>query len=104
MKCPGCRSSNVERLAHYWQSLPAESPLRAKYAPPDAVEARYWVALLSVVAGIVFAASGAVLAGLLVAVGGMAFGAINHRQVKESQATLAEWNAAMICLACPGTF
>lgn len=104
MECPGCRSSNVERLAHYWQSLPAESPLRAKYAPPDAVEARYWVALLSVVAGIVFAASGAVLAGLLVAVGGMAFGAINHRQVRESQVTLAEWNAAMICLACPGTF
>jgi uncharacterized membrane protein YgcG len=104
MECPGCKSSNVERLAHYWQSLPAESPLRAKYAPPDAVEARYWVALLSVVVGIVFTASGAVWAGLLVAVGGMAFGAINHQQVKESQATLAEWKAAMICLACPGTF
>lgn len=104
MNCKKCSSSNVERLAHYWQSLPAESPLRVRYAPPGKVEARYWIALVAVVFGIAFMTSGEVLLGVLVAVGGLVWGAVMHAGVERYQAALAEWNAATLCLACTGRF
>ncbi|MER6350608.1 hypothetical protein ABT186_01830 [Streptomyces sp. NPDC001634] len=95
---------NVEKLSHYWEALPAESPHQARYAPPTAVEGRYWVALLAVAGGIALLVSGAVLLGLLVAVGGLAFGAFHHQQVTAYQASLADWSTAQICLACTGRF
>jgi hypothetical protein len=49
-------------------------------------------------------ASGAVLAGLLVALGGLGFGAFNRVGVQRYQSSLADWKAARICLACPGRF
>ncbi|MEV0220844.1 hypothetical protein [Streptomyces sp. NPDC050704] len=104
MQCKTCSSTNIEKLAHYWQALPAESPLRVKYAPPSKVEARYWVALLAVAAGIAFAVSGEVLLGLLVAVGGLVWGAVMHAGVEAYQRSFAEWSTARICLACTGRF
>ncbi|AVH59967.1 hypothetical protein C4B68_34000 [Streptomyces dengpaensis] len=94
----------MENLAHYWKSLPAESPLRLRYAPPDEVDARYWVALLAVAAGIAFMTSGGILLGLLVAVGGLVYGAVMHAGVERYQAALADWQRAQICLACTGRF
>ncbi|WP_405747745.1 hypothetical protein [Streptomyces canus] len=104
MQCPICSSPNVESLSHYWQSLPAESPLRGKYAPPDEVPSQAWIALIAVVGGIAVAVSGAILFGLLVAVGGLLFGAFNHAMVERYRGALADWTAARICLACPGLF
>jgi hypothetical protein len=104
MQCTSCSSTNVEKLAHYWQSLPAESPLRARYAPPAEVPSQVWIALLAIVAGIAFMVSGAVLLGLLVAIGGMAFGAYNRAGMVRYHSELADWNAARICLACTGQF
>jgi hypothetical protein len=104
MQCPGCKSSNVEKLSHYWQSLPTESPLRLQYAPPGKPDSRYWIALAAIAAGIAFIASGAALAGLLVAVGGIAWGAVVHAGVQRYEAALADWEAARLCLACVGRF
>lgn len=92
MQCPGCKSSNVEKLSHYWQSLPAESPLRLQYAPPGRPDSRYWIALA------------AIAAGLLVAVGGLFWGAVIHAGVQRYEAALADWEAARLCLACVGRF
>lgn len=104
MQCPKCSSPNVERLAHYWQSLPAESPLRDRYRPPDEVPSQAWIALLAAVGGIAVAVSGAIVFGLLVALGGLLFGAFNHASVERYRSALADWTAARICLACPGRF
>lgn len=104
MECKACSSTNVQRLSHYWQSLPAESPLRVKYAPPSQPEAKGWMALLAIGAGIAFMVSGAVLLGLLVAAGGLGWAALLHAGVQRYESSLTNWNEARICLACPGLF
>ncbi|MFD1277401.1 hypothetical protein [Streptomyces kaempferi] len=104
MECKSCSSTNVQRLSHYWESLPAESPLRVRYAPPGEVQASYWVALLAAVLGIVVVTSGAVLLGLLVTVGGLLWGVFMYRGVQEYQASLEAWSSRTICLACIGQF
>ncbi|NUS89384.1 MAG: hypothetical protein HOY75_43465 [Streptomyces sp.] len=58
-----------------------------------------WVALLAVVGGIALAVTGMVLIGLLVAVGGLAWGAVMQRQLSEYRDRLKDYNAATICLA-----
>lgn len=98
MECPLCKAVNIQQLRGYWESLPAESPHRGKYAPPDAPDVQPWIALLAVAGGIALAVSGAVLIGLLVAVGGLGWGAVMQRQVAAFQADLAEYNASTICL------
>jgi hypothetical protein len=90
---------NVQQLRGYWESLPAESPHRWKYAPPDAPNVQPWVALLAVGAGIWIAVTGAVLIGLGVAVAGLLWGAVMARQQAAYQAALEAYNAAVICLA-----
>lgn len=104
--CPSskCGSPNVADLPHYWQSLPAESPLKARYAPPAVVEGRYLAVLGAVLLGIAAMVSGAILAGLLVAAGGLAWGAFVHRGVTEAQAKRDSWETSHVCLACTGTF
>lgn len=104
MLCPTCSSPNVQKLDLYWKSLPAESPLRATYAPPDEVASQVLIALAATLVGIGVAVSGAILLGLLVAVGGMVFGAVNHAGVERYRGQLADWAAARLCLACNGLF
>ena len=104
MLCPTCSSPNIQQLQLFWQALPAESPLRAKYAPPDEVASQVLIALVATLAGIGVAVSGAILLGLLVAVGGMIFGAVNHAGVERYRGQLADWTAARLCLACSGMF
>lgn len=104
MQCKKCSSTNVERLSHYWHSLPAESPLRAEYAPPGEVQANYWVALLATIGGIWAAVSGAVLLGLLVTVGGLLWGVFMYQGVERYRSSLADWSSRTICLACTGQF
>ena len=101
---PKCGSPNVADLPHYWQSLPSDSPLKAKYAPPPTVEGNYWIALAAVALGIVSVVSGSVLAGLLVAAAGLGWGAVVHRRVGDADASLADWNSSRVCLACTGKF
>lgn len=104
MQCKTCSSSNVQRLSLFYWSLPAESPLRVTYAPPARVEANYWVALVAVVFGVGFVSSGEIPLGLVVAVAGLVWGAVKHAGVEAYRASMAEWSAAMFCLACPGRF
>ncbi|MFD4524623.1 hypothetical protein ACFWP7_12020 [Streptomyces sp. NPDC058470] len=99
-----CQSGNIEKLAHYWQSLPAESPLRREYAPPSEPDVKVWMALLAVLAGIAFMASGEILLGLLVAVGGLVGGAVIQATVARYRMAFAEWGAARICLTCTNRF
>ena len=104
--CPSskCGSPNVADLPHYWKSLPSESPLKAKYAPPAKVEGGYLAALAAIVLGVVAAVSGAVMPGLLVVAGGVGWGLLVHRRMSEAEARLAAWNTSRVCLACTGTF
>lgn len=100
---PKCGSPNVADLPHYWRSLPAESPLKAVYAPPAAVDASYWIALAAVVAGVVLLVSGSLL-GLLVAVAGVVWGVLVHQRAAGAARLLADWESSRVCLACTGTF
>ncbi|GGL80655.1 hypothetical protein GCM10010129_25320 [Streptomyces fumigatiscleroticus] len=104
--CPdaACGSSNVESVSLFYQSLPAESPLREEYAPPGEVAARYWIALLAVVAGIWLLFSSGVLLGLVVAVGGLLFGAAEYRQVAAFRGAMSAYEARHICRACAKPF
>lgn len=106
MQCPSakCGSSNIENLAHYWQSLPAESTLRLKYAPPTQPEARVWMALVAVVLGVAVLASGEVVLGLAVAVAGLVGAAFIQGAVTRYRMAFGEWDAARICLACTRRF
>ncbi|QLJ01508.1 hypothetical protein HZZ00_11050 [Streptomyces sp. NEAU-sy36] len=100
---PKCGSPNVADLPHYWHSLPAESPLKARYAPPDAADASYWLALAAVVAGVVLLVSGSLL-GLLVAAAGVGWGVLVHQRAAGAAVQLADWESSRVCLACTGTF
>ncbi|MET9073896.1 hypothetical protein ABZX95_17350 [Streptomyces sp. NPDC004232] len=100
---PKCGSPNVADLPHYWKSLPSESPLKAKYAPPAKVEGGYLAALAVVALGVAVVVSGS-LFGLLVAAGGAVWGVIVHRRVADAEAQLADWETSRVCLACTGTF
>lgn len=99
MHCPHCQSTNIQRLRGYWESLPAESSHRGKYAPPDRPEGQVWWALLAVLAGIWIAVSGTVLIGLGVAVAGMLWGAFMAGQQRAYEGRLEEYDRATLCLA-----
>ena len=99
MQCPMCKSVHVQQLRGYWQDLPAESPNKWKYAPPDEPPGEVWWALLAVAGGIFIAVTTAVLIGLGVAVAGLLWGAFMGRQMAAYQADLAAYDAATICLA-----
>lgn len=101
---PKCGSTNVQQLAHYWHSLPGDSPLKAKYAPPAEVSSQAWIALAAVAVGIVLLVNGTVLAGLLVAIGGLGFGVFDRREVAVYHHSRAAWEADRICLGCTGRF
>lgn len=101
--CPSekCGSSNVERLSHYWASLPAESPLKARYAQPAEEDGRARLILAVVAAaGVVLAVTGTVMLGLVaLAVGGV--GAwIAHGRIIAADEARAVWARQQICLAC----
>jgi hypothetical protein len=100
---PKCGSPNVADLPHYWKSLPSESPLKAKYAPPAKAESGYLAALVAVTLGVAVVVSGS-LSGLLVAAGGVVWGVLVHRQAADAETALADWNSSRVCLACTGTF
>jgi hypothetical protein len=100
---PKCGSPNVADLPHYWQSLPNESPLKARYAPPAKADASYLAALVAVTLGVAVVVSGS-LFGLLVAAGGVVWGVFVHRQAADAEARLADWESSRVCLACTGTF
>ncbi|MFE6311740.1 MULTISPECIES: hypothetical protein [Streptomyces] len=101
---PKCSSPNVADLPHYWQSLPSESPLKAKYAPPARPKASYWAAVAGIVAGVLVITGGGVLLGLLLIVGGAGWGAVVYKAVQWAEAQRAAWESSHVCLACTGTF
>lgn len=100
---PKCGSPNVADLPHYWQSLPTESPLKSQYAPPASASGGYGVAAVAVLVGIAMVVSGS-LFGLLVAAGGLAWGAVVQRTVAAADARRAAWESSRVCLACTGMF
>jgi hypothetical protein len=104
VKCPSakCGSSNVEHLPHYWESLPSDSPLKGRYAPPAAVEAQYVLVLGVIAVGIALMATSSVLLGLLAAAGGLVWGAVMQQRVARWEAAHGAWSTSMICLACTG--
>lgn len=100
MACPGCSSGNTEKLSHYWESLPSESPLKVRYAPPAVVQARILAVLGVVGAGAWVMFTGAVLWGLAIAAGGLVWGAVMMAAVASSQTARDEWGASQLCLSC----
>ncbi|MFE1853603.1 hypothetical protein ACFYYI_26610 [Streptomyces sp. NPDC002387] len=103
MRCEICKGSPVQQLRGYWEDLPAESPNRTKFAPPEVVEAKFWAVALVVVVG-VFVAISSLWVGLLIALGGLLRGAWMSGQVKAYRMRLADYNARKICLVEYHTF
>lgn len=101
---PKCLSPNVADLPHYWQSLPAESPLKDRYAPPARPKVSYWAALAAIAVGVLVLVEGGVLLGLLLVVGGAGWGAVVYKAVQWAEAQRAVWEQSHVCLACTGTF
>ncbi|GHJ04760.1 hypothetical protein TPA0906_66250 [Streptomyces olivaceus] len=103
--CPSvkCLSPNVADLPHYWASLPADSPLKGRYAPPEVPQASYWLPLAAVAVGVLLLVGGS-LAGLLVIAGAGAWGALAWRSAQQVEAKRTAWETSHVCLACTGTF
>lgn len=104
--CPSqkCGSPNVADLPHYWRSLPSDSVLKAKYAPPATARGGVPAALGATVLGIVVAAGGAVLLGLVIAAGGLGWGAVVYKATAYAQERRVVWESSRVCLACTGRF
>ncbi len=100
MACPGCSSGNTEKLSHYWESLPAESPLKARYAPPAVLQVRVLAVLAVMAVGIWIAARDELLYGLLIAAGGLLWGVWMTMGAMASQAARDSWSAQQLCLSC----
>lgn len=99
MACPGCQSPNVEKLSHYWEALPAESPQRVRYAPP-AVRVQVFAVLGIVAVGLWVAVTAAVLWGLGITVAALVWGVFMTMGAAASQARRDEWAATQLCLTC----
>lgn len=99
MECPQCKSTHVQQLRGYWEDLPAESPNRGRYAPPDEPDVRQWLGVLAVLAGVYIAATGSVGMGLLIALAGLLWGAWMAAQVQRYRVALEVYNGSLICLA-----
>jgi hypothetical protein len=103
MICPSekCASSNVQFLPHYWESLPAESPLKARYAEPAEGDARARLVLAGVaIAGLVLAVTGSVGLGLLALAIGVVGAWVVHGRIVMAEQARAAWGRTQICLAC----
>jgi hypothetical protein len=103
MLCPSekCGSSNVQHLPHYWESLPADSPLKSRYAQPAVEDGRSRLILAVIgAAGVVLLVTGTVALGLLA----LAVGAVGawaaHGRIMLAETRRGQWASTQICLAC----
>ncbi|GHD70345.1 hypothetical protein GCM10010317_077480 [Streptomyces mirabilis] len=94
----------MQLLRGYWADLPAESTNRGRYAPPDEPDVRQWLGVLAIVVGIWVATTGSVGMGLLIALGGLLWGAWMAAQVQRYRVALEVYNVSLICLAQYHTF
>ncbi|MFF2852636.1 hypothetical protein ACFVT5_41045 [Streptomyces sp. NPDC058001] len=94
----------MQLLSHYRDSLPPGSPLRSAYAPPAAADAAYLPAVGVALLGVVGLVSGVILAGLAAVVAGLGWGALIRKRADQAGMARAEWDSALICLACTGRF
>lgn len=100
MACPGCSSPNVERLSHYWESLPGESPLKVRYAPPFVTQVRVLAVVAILAVGMWIAVTDSALWGLGIAVAGLLWGVWMTMGAIASQARRDDWAATQLCLSC----
>ena len=91
----------MQFLPHYWESLPAESPLRARYAQPAEEDGRARLILaLVAVAGVILAVTGSVALGLLALAVGAVGAWVAHGRIIAADHARALWGRRQICLAC----
>ncbi|WP_157968683.1 hypothetical protein [Streptomyces geranii] len=95
---------NVQKLRGYWQDLPAESPNRHTYKPPNEADPKFWAVLLTIALGIFVTVTDNVLVGLGIVAAGLVWGAAGAGQVSAYQRALSTYNASLICLAGYHTF
>lgn len=102
MNCPSpnCGSSNVQLLSHYLDGLPPGSPHRSAYAAPDGEAGSLLGPVVVALLGVLAVFSGAILAGLLMAVGGAGWGFVAHRRAEAAGLARSAWGNTRICLAC----
>jgi hypothetical protein len=103
MICPSgkCASSNVQFLPHYWESLPGDSPLKARYAEPSEGDARARLVLAGVaVLGLVLAVTGTVALGLVALAIGVVGAWVVHGRIVMAEEARSRWERTQICLAC----
>lgn len=103
MQCPSakCQSTNVQFLPHYWESLPGDSPLKARYAEPAEVDGRARLVAAGIaVLGVIFLVTGGIAAGLLMLAAGGVGAMVTTGRIQEAVAKRAAWDRTQICLAC----
>jgi len=103
VRCPSekCGSTNIQHLPHYWESLPGESPLKARYAQPDEPDQRTRLILGAVaVLGLVVLVTGGVGFGLTLLAVGAAGVVFTTSRIGAAVAARELWQRRQICLAC----
>jgi hypothetical protein len=105
LACPRCKGSGqVLHLPEFVASLPAESPLRGKYAQPAEYAAQWLLPMGAAVLGIVLLVTGEVAAGLLLLAGGGGLGFWFSRLAAAAEEARGRWARSLYCRQCPATF
>lgn len=104
-ECPLCeRDDQVESLRGHWGDL---APGAANYdllRQPSKAEVNYLYALGVALLGVALLVTGAVLAGVVVLVGGTGWGVAMSRQVSVADGKRAVWQRSKWCRRCTKEF
>ncbi|MFE3776428.1 hypothetical protein [Streptomyces sp. NPDC059122] len=91
-------------LPEFWKSLPKESELRDKYAPPVEFKVQWVFPWAAGVLGVVALVTGGVAAGILLLAGGVGMGFWLSTRARAAEDARARWSRSWICRRCPATF
>ncbi|MGI5253610.1 hypothetical protein [Actinacidiphila glaucinigra] len=104
LQCTQCGSTQVQSLELYVATMDPGSALKKGLAQPAEEKAALVGPLLVAGFGVALLASGVILLGLLVTVGGAVWGARERGKEQTSQRRREEWSKKMICLQCKKPF
>ncbi len=99
-----CGSTRVQSLQLFEATVEPGSPLKADLGRPPKAEGAFAWPLGLLLSGLALLVSGAVLAGLLVAVVGVVWGLRERDRVEAAKRADEEWQRKMICLVCKKSF
>ncbi|MFI8181196.1 hypothetical protein OG539_08425 [Actinacidiphila glaucinigra] len=103
-QCSLCGSTRVQSLPLFVAMVGAGPGLRKEWLQPEEVSLSRGRPLLIVAVGVVALISGAILPGILVAVGGAVWLSRVNQTMRSNEKERKEWLGKRICLNCEKTF